>query len=223
MLPKRLSTMPAEVARPPATRWNGRQRSVAADLDRLRTAEEAARQASQRREALEARRQEMEPRRARLSGRLCELREALADRTRRRGQLELAARASAVEQAEHALGAPNDPFGYAHPRGEADSALAGAQQAEQNARSQSQQLEAESKALAELAGPSRMAASSSTWSMSRTEPLRRSPLRSATISSAAWTMLRRPTGARGRPRPPRLTICRPAASRWPGSSRRRRP
>ncbi|HEX2478274.1 MAG TPA: AAA family ATPase [Geminicoccaceae bacterium] len=123
-------------------------------FDRLRTAEEAARQASQRREALEARREEMEPRRARLSGRLCELREALADRTRRRGQLELAARASAVEQAEHALGATESILSATRTRArEADSALAGAQQVEQNARSQFQQLEAESKVLAELAGP----------------------------------------------------------------------
>ena len=127
---------------------------LGAFLDRLRTAEEAARHASQRREALEARRQEMEPRRARLSGRLCELTEVLEDRTRRRGQLELSARATAFEQAERALGAAESILLAARARvGDADIVLAEAQQAEQYARSQLQQLEAESKALAELAGP----------------------------------------------------------------------
>ena len=123
-------------------------------FDHLRTVEEAARQASQRREVLEARREEMEQRRARLGGRLRELGEALEDRGRRRGQLELTGRATAFEQAERALGAAELILLATRARvRDTDTGLAEAQQAEQNARSQLRQLEAESKALAELAGP----------------------------------------------------------------------
>ncbi len=96
----------------------------------------------------------MEPRRARLSGRMRELREALEDRARQRGQLELKARATAFEHAERGLGAAETILLAARARAsDADIVLAAAQQAEQNARSQLQQLEAESKALGELAGP----------------------------------------------------------------------
>ena len=122
-------------------------------LDHLRTAEEAGRQAAQRREALKARHEEMMPRRARLSGRLRELREALEERTGRRGQLELTARVTAFEQAEHALGGAASILLATRARAsDADTVLAEAQRAEQNARSRLQQLEAEARALAELAG-----------------------------------------------------------------------
>jgi chromosome segregation protein len=123
-------------------------------LDLLRTGEEAARQAAQRREALQARREDLEQRRARLSGRLIELTVALDDRTRRRGLLEVAARETAFEQAEHALGTADSFLAAARARaGAAEASLADAQRAEQIARSELQRLEAETRALAELAGP----------------------------------------------------------------------
>jgi chromosome segregation protein len=123
-------------------------------LDRLRTAEEAARQASQRREALQARHQEIEQRRARLSARLRALTAALDDRTRRRGELDVPARATAFEQAERALDLSESLLTAARARATAvESAVAEAQRAEQSARSRAHQLEAEIKALVELAGP----------------------------------------------------------------------
>ncbi|HEX6115369.1 MAG TPA: AAA family ATPase [Geminicoccaceae bacterium] len=123
-------------------------------LDRLRTAEEAARQAAQRQDDLEARRREMEERRARLSGRMLELTQALEALARRRGQLELTAQATAVEQAELALGTAQSVLSDARARAnDADAAFAAAQRAEQGARSEFHRLEAEMRALAELAAP----------------------------------------------------------------------
>jgi chromosome segregation protein len=123
-------------------------------LDRLRTAEAAARQAAQRREALEARHQEIEQRRARLSARLGELTEALEERTRRRGELDVTARVTAFEQAERALEVSESSVTAARPRATAaETAVAEAQRAEQSVHNRVHQLEAELKALAELAGP----------------------------------------------------------------------
>ena len=187
-------------------------------FDHLRTVEESARQASQRREVLEARREEMEQRRARLSGRLRELGEALEDRGRRRGQLELTARATAFEQAERALGAAESIL--LATRGRRAMPTPSWQRRSKPSRTHAASYGSSrrrSKALAELAGPEPDGSPSSIWSISWTAPLMRSPPRSAMICSAAWTLLRRPTGARRRPRPPRLTISRRAAG--PGRAR----
>ena len=127
---------------------------LGACLDRLRTAEESAREVSQRRESLEVRRHEMDQRRARLSGRLLELTAAIKGQTERRGRLELAAREAKLEQAERALGATESNLLAARARArDADAALAEVQEAEQDARHRLHQLEAEFKALGELAGP----------------------------------------------------------------------
>ena len=141
----------------PGRAGTARQRSWANTWTACARPRRRQRQASQRREALQARHQEIEQRRARLSARLRELTAALDDRTQRRGELELTdagggvraggARARHVESRSSPRRAPASA--------EAEAAVAEAQPAEQSARSRWHQLEAEIKALAELAGPER--------------------------------------------------------------------
>jgi chromosome segregation protein len=123
-------------------------------LERLRAAEQAERFSGDRRDNLLARRDDLEQRQARLSARLIELTGALDDRMRRRGELELAARDSALEVAERELRAAETTLETARVQAsEAETVLAEAQRIEQRARGALQRLEAEASALAELAAP----------------------------------------------------------------------
>ena len=82
---------------------------------------------------------------------------ALDDRTRRRGELELAARESALEAAERELRAVETMLEMARAQAsEAETDLAEAQRIEQRARAALQRLEAEASALAEPPHPARM-------------------------------------------------------------------
>ena len=120
----------------------------------MRAAEEAERHTGQRRDTLLARRDDIEQRQARLSARLIELTGALDDRMRRRGELELAARDSALQAAERDLRAAETRLETARAQAsEAETVLAEAQRIEQRARAALQRLEAEARALAELAAP----------------------------------------------------------------------
>jgi chromosome segregation protein len=123
-------------------------------LERLRAAEQAERFSGERRDNLRARRDDIEQRQTRLSARLIELTGALDDRMRRRGELELAARDSALEAAEHELRAAETALESACVQAsEAEAVVAEAQRLEQRARGALQRLEAEASALAELAAP----------------------------------------------------------------------
>jgi chromosome segregation protein len=128
---------------------------LAQHLERLRAAEETERHTGQRRDTLLARRDDIAQREARLSARLVELTDAFDDRSRRRGELELAARERALEAAVRELSAAEATLETARVQAsEAETALAEAQRIEQRAREALQRLETEASALAELAAPS---------------------------------------------------------------------
>jgi len=123
-------------------------------LDRLRAVEDAERHTAQQRDSLLARRHDLDQPRVRLRARLAELTDALDARARRRAELELAARDSALEAAQRAFRAAEAVLEAARARlSAAETVLAEAQRAEQSARGALQRIEAEAGALAELAGP----------------------------------------------------------------------